>query len=352
MRRCFLPVALLAILTLMLCLPTLAHDPQLSGVRVIVGDGATLVSVMTHRSQLAAAGAPGKSADRAALDAAAVDQAIRRRLMVRLDGAPFVPTAASLMRDDANDLLVWQSHYPREAKIVEVASRLYPENPSSRFVVSVVRGGVTVEETLLDAAHPALVAGKAKSSIVTAAVRYIHEGLRHIFGGPDHIAFVVGLLLFGGTLKHLLKTVTAFTLAHSITLSLAAAGVWSPSPRFVEPLIALSIVCIAWENLRPRPRRTERDLRPLLAFGFGLIHGFGFAGALSQVGLPRDALWAALASFNIGVEIGQATIILTLTPLLARLANRRPVWHQRTIVLGSVAIGLAGLYWFATRLLL
>jgi hypothetical protein len=116
----------------------------------------------------------------------------------------------------------------------------------------------------------------------------------------------------------------------------------------VEPLIALSIICIAVENLRPH--RTERDLRPLMALGFGLIHGFGFAGALSEVGLPQDSLWTALASFNIGVEVGQLAIVLIIVPCLARLARLKPETHRRTVLLGSAAVGLAGFYWFLTRL--
>jgi hypothetical protein len=87
-----------------------------------------------------------------------------------------------------------------------------------------------------------------------------------------------------------------------------------------------------------------------MALGFGLIHGFGFAGALSEVGLPQDSLWAALASFNIGVEIGQLAIVLIIVPCLARLACLKPDTYRRTVLLGSVAVGLAGFYWFLTRL--
>ncbi|MES2462962.1 MAG: HupE/UreJ family protein, partial [Armatimonadota bacterium] len=245
---------------------------------------------------------------------------------------------------------MWQSRYPSEAASLEVLARLYPEDQTSKLVVSVVREGVTVQETLLDAAHPALLADSNASSPISVALRYVREGLLHIFGGPDHIAFVLGLLLFGGTLRQLLKTITAFTLAHSITLGIAATGIWNPSPRIVETLIALSITCIALENLRPH--RTEQDLRAFLAFGFGLIHGFGFAGALSEVGLPQDTFWAALASFNIGVEMGQAAIVLAVAPLIARLTYLRPKSHRWIVILGSLAVGLAGLYWLLTRLLM
>jgi hypothetical protein len=186
---------------------------------------------------------------------------------------------------------------------------------------------------------------------LVVAGTYIREGILHIFGGPDHILFVLGLLLLGGTLKSLIKTVTAFTIAHSITLTIAATGIWNPSPHIVEPLIALSIVAIAIENLRRSGRVVKRDLRPLFAFGFGLIHGFGFAGALAEVGLPREAMGVALASFNIGVELGQVTIVLAAAPSLALLAIKRPVINSRLVFAGSAFIGICGAFWFITRVI-
>ena len=182
-------------------------------------------------------------------------------------------------------------------------------------------------------------------------LRFVREGVLHIFGGPDHILFVLGLLLLGGTLKSLIKTVTAFTVAHSITLTVAATGLWNPGPRYVEPLIALSIVAIALENLRRNGKTAKRDLRPWFAFGFGLIHGFGFAGALAEVGLPKEALGVALASFNIGVEIGQVTIVLAAAPALALLSARKPAISRNVVVAGSTLIGICGAFWFVTRVI-
>src|SRR6185503_11468236 len=152
---------------------------------------------------------------------------------------------------------------------------------------------------------------------------YVEQGVHHILIGPDHILFVIGLLLPGGGMVRLLKVVTAFTLAHSVTLALAALGVVNPPARLVEPLIALSIVWIGVENLR-RAMRARPDAAPLggdrraaIAFGFGLVHGFGFAGVLAQFGLPKFALGWSLVGFNLGVEIGQAAIVLAVAPLLA-----------------------------------
>ena len=328
-----------------------AHDPSLSGIRILFRKGDVVVNVTTHISRLVRAEGDGKTT----LSPVTMDLAVRRRLRVIIDGKAFVPAKANVIGDNANDLLTWQAISPKPARDCDVTSRLYPEDPASRTVVSVLRDGVSIREALLEETHGESLAGRPKPSALSVATQYVREGVAHILSGPDHIAFVLGLLLLGGTLKSLLRTVTSFTIAHSITLSLAATGVWNPSPRIVEPLIALSIVAIAVENLRPRKivaaeGKPPRDYRPYYAFGFGLVHGFGFAGALSEVGLPHGALVAALAAFNIGVEIGQAAIVVSIAPLIALLAKNRPLVLKRLVMAGSLVIGVAGAYWFSTRL--
>jgi HupE / UreJ protein len=333
---------LAALLVLWLSLAALAHDPQLSGIRIIVGKGQTVVSVLTHLSQL-------NKAEGKTLDTVGIEIALRQRVRLRFGGKDFQPQKTNLLRDDPNDLVTWQVTLPEEVQEPEVLARLYPEDPTSKTVVTLLKDGQAVLDTLVDAAHPTF-AQAAPESAWAVALRFLREGVVHIFGGPDHVCFVIGLLLLGGSLKVLLRTVTAFTLAHSITLSLAALGVVTPSARLVEPLIALSIVAIAVENLLPHADG-RKDLRPWFAFGFGLIHGFGFAGALAELGLPRQALGAALASFNGGVELGQAVIVLAVAPALAKLAADQPPLHKALVKALSVGIGLAGLYWFITRLL-
>ncbi|MBV9868776.1 MAG: HupE/UreJ family protein [Abitibacteriaceae bacterium] len=336
---------LLLILTLSLGIAGQAHDPQLSGLKIIWNNDDITLSVVTHASKL-------KAAD--------PDAAIRQHLKVRLDDKDFVPVTSHVMRDPANDVVMWQTQYQGSVARLEVLSRLYPEDVNSRLVVSVIKQGHVVQEVLLDATHPSVVIGGSKLegvSVGNIIIRFAHEGVLHIFGGLDHILFVFGLILMGGSLRQLLKTVTAFTLAHSITLTLAATSIYAPSPRIVEPLIALSIVAAAFENLRVHQaqlKAEKKDWRPWIAFGFGLIHGFGFAGALAEVGLPREALGWALASFNIGVELGQATIILLCAPALAWLSNSPLKWqtrlHRQVVLCGSLTIAAMGAFWFVTRL--
>lgn len=342
-RRLALCVSFTAIALLTLSPTAMAHDPALSGIRVLFQPSGVVISVTTHISRLMRAEGAG-TPDRLRLSAA-----LGRRLRLRLDGVVPSLQPSGLIWDAANDLIICQSRCDHPAVRCEVLSRLYPEDDSSRTVVSIVQNGEPVQDVVLDGSHPDLLGSQAHASRFEVAGRYLNQGVGHIFGGADHILFVVGLLLMGGTLKSLIKTVSAFTLAHSITLTLAATGVWNPGPRIIEPLIALSIVAIAAENIRRAGDAQGRDLRPWFAFGFGLIHGFGFAGALAEVGLPRESLAVALASFNAGVEVGQVTIVLAVAPALALLARRKPAIRRSLLLAGSAAIGLCGMCWFVSR---
>ena len=178
------------------------------------------------------------------------------------------------------------------------------------------------------------------------ALEFLRLGIVHIFIGYDHIAFLVGLLLAGGSTLSIVKIVTAFTVAHSVTLSLAALDVVSLSPAFVEAGIALSIVYVAAENLLHR--RPPRG-RWLVSFGFGLVHGFGFAGVLKELALPSASLVWPLLTFNLGVEIAQVSIVAVVAPALYAL-TRTPL-HVPLTRLASVVILSLGLFWLYQRVL-
>jgi len=177
--------------------------------------------------------------------------------------------------------------------------------------------------------------------------QYLALGFTHILPkGTDHILFVLGVFLLSQRWKPILLQVTAFTLAHTLTLGLTIYGIVSLSPAIVEPLIALSIVYVAVENLR------TSELTPgrlALVFGFGLVHGMGFAGVLSQLGLPRSQFLPALICFNLGVEAGQLTVILAAFLLLRMPFGSRPWYRRRVVVPVSLAIAAVGAYWAAQR---
>ena len=190
--------------------------------------------------------------------------------------------------------------------------------------------------------------------------QYVVEGVWHIWIGFDHILFLLALLLpavlrhedggwrgvarFGEALREVLWVVTAFTVAHSITLSLAALGVVALPSRFVESAIAASVVVAALNNLKP----VVEHRRWMAAFGFGLIHGFGFASVLAELGLPAGALALSLFGFNLGVEIGQLVIVGVFLP--AAFLLRHGAFYRRVIFIGgSLATVLLAAVWFVER---
>ena len=180
------------------------------------------------------------------------------------------------------------------------------------------------------------------------ARQYLWLGYTHILPkGLDHILFVLGIFLLSPRWKRMLLQVTAFTVAHSITLGLSIYGIVSLPSRIVEPLIALSIAYVAIENL------LTRELKPwrlALVFMFGLLHGLGFAGVLRELGLPRDEFLTALVTFNLGVEGGQLTVIAAALVAVAPFMKKG--WYrQRVVIPASLVIAAVGLYWTLVRVL-
>jgi hydrogenase/urease accessory protein HupE len=186
---------------------------------------------------------------------------------------------------------------------------------------------------------------------------YLLLGVDHLLFGIDHILFVMGLVLFVRNRWMLLKTITAFTVAHSMTLALSVLELVRLPQGPVEAVIALSILFLARELMLPEGKRSAiMQIRPwLMAFTFGLLHGFGFAGALADIGLPREDLALSLLLFNVGIEIGQLTVIAamlslgwlfrTLKPTLADSPTIMPRWHQAF----SIVMGIAAAYWTIDR---
>jgi hypothetical protein len=180
------------------------------------------------------------------------------------------------------------------------------------------------------------------------ARQYLQLGFTHILPkGLDHILFVLGLFLLSVRLKPVLVQVTTFTIAHSVTLGLSMYGLVSLPGRVVEPLIALSIVYVAVENLRTRQLSIWRVI---LVFLFGLLHGLGFAGVLKDLQLPRSEFLLGLLSFNAGVELGQLTVI-ALAASLVGWWRGRAWYYARIVVPASLAIAAVGIYWTLTRAL-
>ncbi len=223
--------------------------------------------------------------------------------------------------------------------------------PSNYKVVLGTFGGGESGQLFADARQPTVDfperGAQGSSALVSGFGGWVQLGMKHIFEGIDHLAFLLALLLVGGSLKRVLLMVTSFTVAHSLTLGATALGfilLDEQRTRWVEAAIAVSIIYVAVENLVLRQHRH----RALITFLFCLVHGFGFASVLSGYGLGEQVV-SGLLGFNLGVELGQAAIVLALLPLM-RLIQRRPSAHLWTVRVLSTVILVAGVGWLVQRL--
>jgi hydrogenase/urease accessory protein HupE len=235
-----------------------------------------------------------------------------------------------------------------QGSVPSLKVNLFPEKNLHKTFLDVYRAGTLERQVILDSTQTRLeLQANTRQSIPEVVWNFLLEGVHHIFIGPDHILFVIGLLLLGGTLGQLLKIVSAFTISHSVTLALATLHIFNPPSSLIEPAIAASIVFVGVHSL---VSKNTRDLRVCFALAFGLIHGFGFANALAEMQLPQDALVWSLFAFNAGIEVGQACIVLAVAPVLALMRSRlEPVLAGRIIDAGSLAVIAAGAFWFIER---
>jgi len=230
---------------------------------------------------------------------------------------------------------------------VRILPRMFPYDPAHQTFVNIYEEGSLRRQLIFSAdSGEQLYYTGSTQGVLAVMQAFIRIGVHHILIGPDHILFLIGLLLLGGSWMALVRIVTAFTLGHSLTLSLAALALLTPPASIIEPAIALSIIFVGADNLT---RGTGRDVRAWVALAFGLVHGFGFANVLREFGLPREALGWSLFSFNVGVEFGQLAIVLIVTGALAAIRWRSTVAVRSVEFAGSVVVIGAGIYWFVER---
>jgi HupE / UreJ protein len=301
----------------------------------------------------------------------------------------------------------WTMRCPNPGAPVVTSTLLLDVAPSHLHFARVELPGGAVREAVLSETETSFAVGEtgnaapgAVASAGTTLGGYVALGVRHIATGWDHIAFVLALVLLAASLREVAALVTGFTIAHSATLALAGLGVVHPNASAVDALIGFSILLVAAENswlLGGKPRAVPRAivaaliglaggalaghgavaapallglalfsgchfgllarvdrpgrLRAAVAFAFGLVHGFGFAGVLAEMELPANRLVAALFGFNVGVELGQLGVVALVWPVLRVLRGTvGGVWYMRTAEIGSAAICGLGVFWFVTRL--
>lgn len=276
-------------------------------------------------------------------------------LSAAFDGARVRLDLAAVAVPDVREASLARIATLRLAGTPPAGARTFQWTYPSRYGSSVLRmrnatGEVVAVGWLKDGetSEPVPVGGATAKGTLLLFAEYAAIGFTHILPkGLDHILFVLGLFFLSARLRPLLVQVTAFTVAHSITLALGLYGIVTLSPALVEPLIAVSIVYVAVENLLT-PNLTP--WRPLIVFGFGLLHGLGFAGVLQEVGLPRADYALGLVAFNIGVEGGQLAVIALAWALVGAWFSDR-IWYRHRVVWPvSAAIALIGAYWTIERM--
>jgi hypothetical protein len=325
-------------------------------------------------------------------------------LTLTADGAACPVTRAPQRLPGGDDRVAfsWEVTCPTPQALQLHSALLRAEAPSHLHFVRLLHGGGPASERVLTEAAPLWTLGdvSAPAAVVgTSFADFVRLGVEHILSGTDHLVFLLGLLLLGGTLRDLVRIVTGFTVAHSITLALAVFGLAHPPSGAIEALIGLSIALVAAENLwlasgrRPAVRYAialvllalaaaalrghggvpaltlaglalfavcylgllaqvtrPAPLRAAVAFVFGLVHGFGFAGVLLEAALPSERLARALFGFNLGVELGQVACVLLLWPLLQAAFRVGEGRLQRPVVeYGSAVILAVGVFWFVSR---
>ncbi len=349
-------VSLLVVFTALLVPAAgLAHKIGLSVAEIQVNEGqdATVSLAVKGRDIARSIGRdlvePTDQIDPAALDAAAaaISAYVLDRVSVLGDGQSCAAEAAPPHPDKDGVLIDLRFQCPATAHSITYRNRLFHEFDAAAVQNVLVLAGDDIDQAVLTATRNTLTLTGERPGFRTVLVDYIGIGMGHIIAGYDHIAFLLALLLWATRLLPVVAMATAFTAAHSITLTSAVLGLATIPSSVVEPLISLTVIWAAAENFFSR--RTARRWR--LAFFLGLVHGFGFAGALSEFGLPAHAIGAALGGFNIGVEIGQVIIVMIAMPLLFGIDRLTGGARSPWLVRGAAgSIGAVGIYWLFERL--
>ena len=328
------------------------HDERSYTIEIV-----TDATALVEKLEASAGRPPGVDKDPLRQEALlrAFDDLFRRRLTVAFDGSavhPAIEYSVSPQADGASPpmakvrltgatprgarTLTWTYAWTFSSYALTVG-RDRSENPATEWL----EGGETSAPIALSGEAPAV-------ERLGTARRYLVLGFTHIVPyGLDHVLFVLGIFLLSGRARSVLWQVSAFTVAHSITLGLSIYGIVTGPPALVEPMIALSIAYVAIENVF---FSELRSWRVALVFAFGLLHGLGFAGALRELGLPRSEFLTALVTFNAGVEAGQLTVIAAAFLLVGWHCRARDWYRSRVVIPASVAIAFTALYWTVQRL--
>lgn len=319
------------LLFLVLCACAFSHDPLVSSVQVRHRGSTTEILALAFADKL--------SERDPAND-------LRGRLHLEADGVTVDTKTASVVVANEQSSPAYRLEFtlPRRVERVDLTSRLFPELPGSATVFAGFEEENVLAIKTLTEKYPSSSISLVQGFRVDAAM--LRHGIMHILSGTDHLVFLLGLLLLSQKIVPLLKILTAFTLAHSISLSLIALDVIRISPRIVEPLIALSIVAVATLSLLGKTFKYGL----WIAIVFGLVHGCGFGSGLADLGFTRSNAVLSLLTFNIGVEIGQILAVMIAFPILSWINEKSEpgfVWTSRVLSSGTI---LLGVFWTVQRI--
>jgi hydrogenase/urease accessory protein HupE len=345
-RAIWLPLVLPLLLVALAATSAFAHDPGLSAAEVTFGGEKAVARLTFARADIALI---------APMDAGitGLESLARDSFSLSIDGHAVSPIKVAASADDSG-AVHFDLEYPSlQGARLTLRSLLIAKLPRGhrQFLELRDAGGNAQAQRMLDATDNSF---ELNLSALLSSERphtfwgFLPLGIEHILLGFDHLAFLLALLIAGGTLREAAKIITSFTIAHSITLALATLEVIVIPVSIVEPLIAASIVYVGLENIL----RRKIEHRWLLTFGFGLVHGFGFASALRELGVGAGVKAVApLLSFNLGVEIGQIAVAALVLPLIWKL-RQRPLFVIRYVPACSLLVALAGGYWLLERTIL
>lgn len=336
------------VLIALLAFPALAHDMARSESKIEVRDRevkvALTLNLLELRDPVLHFDSTGRmTVDDLDRDIGAIYESVKRHYAVRDPDAPVRTTLERYVLIDGHAVHLEMLYvFEHEVTALDVTSTLdQVMAPGHQHLLTVILNG-TLHEGVLNASSPHATFTGFGTTRLQTMWKFGRLGVEHIFTGYDHLAFLLGLLVATATLGSLIKIITSFTVAHSITLALATFNVVVLPSRLTESVIALSIFYVAAENLLG----FRIMKRYYVTFLFGLVHGFGFSNVLRDMDLPRSSLALSLFSFNLGVEIGQVTFVLLIFPLVQDLV--RSGW-KRLQPSVSVCIGLLAVYWFVQR---
>jgi hydrogenase/urease accessory protein HupE len=303
-----------------------AHDlhvdppEQLLDASFLAAQSDALIALLAPRLQLAADGTPVPAVSWSPAEALADRQSVRIRARYAVRGSP---------------------------GIITVDARMFPYDPAHQTFVNVYEGDMLTLQAILDSAKTRLeyYSGSRQGAFAVGR-RFLPSGLRHVLAGPDHLLFLLGLLLLGGSLRQLTFIAGAFAAGNALAFALIVLNILHPPARIIEPAVALSMVYVGADNLMVRG---GRDMRVWIALAFGLIHGFWFANGLREMDLPARALAWSLLSFDVGIEVAQVLVILLIGSAISALRSRSERAGTALAYAGSFVAIVAGVYWFVQR---